>query len=152
MPHEMRKNGCLISDDPARLDFNVIHAFLTTGYWSPGISMELVRRAASNSIAFGVYLESDLAQIGYARVVTDRATFAYLADVFILEPYRGKGHADDLMHAINAHPDLQGLRRWMLMTRDAHALYARHGFTPLRDPTRAMERHAATTFTPPAAR
>lgn len=140
MPHELRENGCLVSDDPARLDFGVIHDFLTNCYWSPGIPMDIVRRAAENSIAFGVYLEPSNAQVGYARVVTDRATYAYLADVFVLETHRGRGYSKSLMRAITSHPDLQQLRRWMLMTRDAHNLYAQFGFNGLRDPTRAMER------------
>ncbi len=140
MTHELRESGVVFSDDPARLDFNVIHGFLTNCYWSPGIPMETVRRAAANSIAFGVYLDPSRDQIGYARVVTDRATYAYLADVFILEQHRGRGLSKTLMRCITSHPDLQNLRRWMLMTRDAHALYAQHGFTPLRDATRAMER------------
>lgn len=140
MPHELREPGVLISDDPSRLDFNVIHCFLTNCYWSPGIPMETVRRATANSIAFGVYIDATREQIGFARVVTDRATYAYLADVFILEPHRGLGLSKALMRCIVSHPDLQSLRRWMLMTRDAHGLYAQHGFAPLKDATRAMER------------
>lgn len=141
MTHELREQGYLASDDPRRLDFTVIHTFLTTCYWSKGISIEVVRRAAQHSTCFGVYEASTNSQVGYARVITDRTTFAYLADVFILESQRGKGLSKLLMRCITTHPDLQNLRRWLLMTRDAHALYAQFGFTPLPDPTRAMEKH-----------
>lgn len=140
MPHELNENGFVASDDPARLNFAVIHGYLTACYWSPSIPMETVRRAAANSIAFGVYEGRSGAQVGYARVVTDRATYAYLADVFILESHRSRGLSKLLMRCIVAHPDLQNLRRWMLMTRDAHSLYSQFGFTALKDATRAMER------------
>jgi GNAT superfamily N-acetyltransferase len=128
-----------VDSDPARLDMDVIHGFLTNTYWSPGISRERVERAVRNSLCFGVY-EGDR-QVGFARVVTDQATFAYLADVFIVETHRGQGLAKALMSAIVADARLQGLRRWMLATRDAHALYERYGFTPLAKPQRFMELH-----------
>ncbi len=130
-----------ISSDPARLDLDVIHRFLSEdAYWSPGIPRATVERAVKNSFCFGVYLP-DGNQIGFARLVTDRATFAYLADVFVLPQHRGRGVSKRLMEAVLAHPELQGLRRWLLATRDAHGLYAQFGFAPLANPSRLMERH-----------
>ena len=134
-----------VDSDPARLDMDVIHGFLTATYWSPGISRELVERAVRNSLCFGVY--EDNRQVGFARVVTDQATFAYLSDVFILESHRGRGLAKALMSAIVADARLQGLRRWMLATRDAHTLYERYGFTPLAKPQRFMELHQPDVYT-----
>jgi GNAT superfamily N-acetyltransferase len=128
-----------ITTDPAVLDVELIHAYLTRSYWAAGIPLETVRRSIAHSVNFGLF-DGD-AQVGFARVVTDRATFAYLADVFVLEPYRGRGLSKWLMEAVIAHPELQGLRRWVLATRDAHGLYARYGFTPLAAPDRFMERH-----------
>ena len=129
----------VVDSDPARLDMEVIHGFLAQSYWARGISRELVARAVRNSVCFGVY--EDERQVGFARVVTDQATFAYLADVFILESHRGRGLGKALIAAIAADSRLQGLRRWVLVTRDAHELYARHGFTPLAAPERFMELH-----------
>ena len=129
-----------VSDDAKRLDLDVIHGYLARSYWSPGIPREIVERAVANSFCFGVYA-SDGKQVGFARLVTDRATYAYLADVFILEEHRGKGLSKRLMETIIAHPQVQGLRRWSLATRDAHELYARYGFTPIAKPDRLMERH-----------
>ena len=134
----------VVDSDPERLDMDVIHGFLTATYWSPGISRALVERAVRNSVCFGVYEEGR--QVGFARVVTDQATFAYLADVFILESHRGRGLAKVLMSAIVADPRLQGLRRWMLATRDAHKLYERYGFTPLAKPQRFMELHQPDVY------
>lgn len=131
-----------IDSNLERLQVDVIHGFLVESYWAKGISRALVERAVAGSLCFGVYdLETGGAQVGFARVITDRATFAYLADVFILESHRGRGLATRLMDAVIAHPALQGLRRWMLATRDAHGLYERYGFTPLAVPVRFMERH-----------
>lgn len=126
-----------ITTDPSRFDLDVIHGFLSRSYWSPAIPRELVARAIEGSLAFAA-LENGR-QIGFARVITDRATFAYLADVFVLEEFRGGGVASKIMEAIVAHPDLQGLRRWMLVTRDAHPLYEKFGFRPLASPERVME-------------
>lgn len=128
-----------ISSDPQRLDLSVIHGYLTRSYWSPGIPREVVERAAMNSLCFGAYLGDE--QVAFARLVTDRATFAYLADVFVLEAHRGRGLSQRLMAAVLAHPELQGLRRMLLATRDAHALYAKFGFEPVARPERFMERH-----------
>lgn len=127
----------LISTDKSLLDFVVIHQFLSQSYWSPNIPMEIVKRAAENSIAFGVYHLGK--QVGYARVISDCATFAYLADVFILEEYRGKGLSKWLVECIMQTPELQGLRRWSLATRDAHGLYAQFGFEPLNKPESFMQ-------------
>lgn len=128
-----------VDTDPARLDLAVVHGFLAESYWAKGIPLETVRRSIRNSLCFGLY-EAEI-QIGFARVVSDRATFAYLADVFVLESHRGRGLGKLLMGAVVAHPDLQGLRRWMLATRDAHGLYAQYGFTPLPVPERFMQLH-----------
>lgn len=133
-----------ISTDPNRLDLDVIHGYLTQSYWSPGVPRAIVERSIKHSLCFGVYLDG--AQVGFARVVTDRATFGYLADVFILEAHRGRGVAKKLMTTILAYPDLQGLRRLLLATRDAHGLYARHGFTPLAGPDRFMEKHRPNAY------
>ena len=129
-----------VSADATRLNLDVIHGYLTQSYWSPGISHQVVERAVANSLCFGVYA-GDGSQVGFARLITDRATYAYLADVFVLEAHRGRGLSKLLMEAIVAHPELQNLRRWTLATRDAHQLYARYGFTPVAKPARLMERH-----------
>jgi GNAT superfamily N-acetyltransferase len=130
-------DGISISADPALLDLDVIHGFLKLAYWCEGLPREVIERAIRNSRCFGVYDHGR--QIGFARMITDRATYGYLADVFVLEPHRGRGLSKRLMQAIVAHPDLQGLRRWSLITRDAHGLYAQFGFQPLSQPERHME-------------
>jgi GNAT superfamily N-acetyltransferase len=117
-----------ISTDPARLDVRAMHAYLTRSYWSPGIPFDTVERAARNSLCFGAYQRNSGAQVGLARVVTDYATFAYICDVYVLEEHRGHGLGKRLMDAVMAHPAVTGARRAMLGTRDAHGLYARHGF------------------------
>jgi len=138
----------LISTDPTKLDLDLIHKFLSEhSYWARGIPRDVVARAIANSLCFGVYAsgsanpDPDWRQVGFARVTTDRATFAYLGDVFILTEHRGHGLSKRLMEAILAHPDLQGLRRWMLATADAHELYRRFGFAALSQPDRFMQRH-----------
>ena len=128
-----------ISADKQRLDVSTIHEYLTQSYWSQGVSRALVERAIEGSLCFGVFHQGK--QVGFARVITDKATFGYLADVFILEPHRGKGLSKRLMEFILAYPHLQGLRRFMLATRDAHGLYKKFGFTELAIPTRFMELH-----------
>lgn len=128
-----------ITSDASRFDVKAIHTFLSTSYWSPGISLSTVQRAIKHSLCFGV-LTPDGAQIGFARVITDRTTFAYLADVYVQEAYRGQGIARRLIQYILAHPELQNLRRMMLVTRDAHRLYAGFGFQPAGKPERIMER------------
>jgi GNAT superfamily N-acetyltransferase len=128
-----------LSTNAAEMDVDAVHAYLSgESYWSRGIPRETVERSLRNSLCFGVF-DGD-AQVAFARVITDRATFAYLADVYVLSTYRGRGISGMLMEAVTAHPELQGLRRWMLMTQDAHGLYARFGFGPLAHPERAMER------------
>jgi GNAT superfamily N-acetyltransferase len=138
-------DGYSISSDRSRLDVGMIHAYLSQSYWSPGIPRAVVERAIANSLCFGVF-EGD-EQVGFARVVTDRATFAYLADVFVLEAHRGKGLSKALMREIKAHPELQGLRRWLLATRDAHDLYRQFGFKELGNPSRIMEVHDPDAYT-----
>jgi GNAT superfamily N-acetyltransferase len=133
-----------ISCEPARLDLEAIHAFLSQSYWSSGIPRAVVERAIANSLCFGVFHRDR--QVGFARVITDKAAFAYLADVYILAEHRGKGLSRRLMEAIVGHPDLQGLRRMLLATRDARALHAKFGFRPLAAPDRIMEIHQADVY------
>ena len=136
-PVEWTRGPFTISTDTNRLDRERIHDFLKGSYWAPGISREVVDRSIEGALCFGVYDEN--AQVGFARVITDRATFAYVADVFVLESHRGRGLSVWLMEAIRAHPDLQNLRRWILMTRDAHGLYEKFGFRRMADTDRCME-------------
>lgn len=136
---EHRKGEFVISTDQERLDLDMVHGFLTESYWAGGISREVVARSIQNSLCFGVFCEGK--QIGFARVISDYATFAYIGDVFVLESYRGHGLGKWLMECIGGHPRLQGLRRWTLLTRDAHGLYTQFGFTPLKRPERYMELH-----------
>jgi GNAT superfamily N-acetyltransferase len=150
-PHD----ALLVTTDPSRLDVDLIHGFLTRSYWAAGISRDVVARAIEHSICFGA-LDGGR-QVGFARVVSDRATYAYVSDVFVLESHRGRGVGKRLMAAIMSHPDLQGLRRWSLSTRDAHGLYRQYGFREPRHPERAMEVSAecpygiAAPAVPPAA-
>jgi GNAT superfamily N-acetyltransferase len=134
---EWRRGEFTISTDPGRIDLDVVHGYLSESYWAPGIPRELVARSIANSLPFGIY--HGPAQVGFARVITDRATFAYLADVFVLEEERGRGLGKWLMEVIMAHPELQGLRRWMLATRDAHGLYRQHGFEEVANPQALMQ-------------
>lgn len=128
--------GYEISGDRSLLDVDLIHSFLTNAYWSPGIPRHTVQKAVNNSVCVGAYLFG--AQVGFARAVTDSATFAYVADVFVLEEHRGHGLGKRLVAALRSHPDLQGLRTWVLLTRDAHGLYEQFGFSCPDDPRRAM--------------
>jgi GNAT superfamily N-acetyltransferase len=128
-----------LSTRTQEMDVDAIHAYLSgDSYWARGIPRAVVARAVQHSLCVGVF--DGAAQVAFARAITDRATYAYLADVYVLEPYRGRGVGKWMMQAIDAHPDLQGLRRWGLMTQDAHGLYAQFGFAPLAHPERAMER------------
>ena len=136
--------GYELATDQGAIDAVAAHAYLTTSYWSPGIPLETVRRALAGSLCVAVRHEGE--QVAMARVVTDRATFAYLADVYVLDAHRGKGLSKAMVAWFHAHPELQGLRRWMLMTRDAHGLYAQFGWTPLADPSLAMERHNPAAY------
>jgi GNAT superfamily N-acetyltransferase len=130
--------GYEISTDAARLDRELVHRFLSEeSYWARGIPRDVVGRAIENSLCFGLY--SGTEQIGFARVVTDRAAIAYLGDVFVVAEHRGRGLGKWLIETVMAHPDLQGLRRFMLGTEDAHSLYERFGFRPLARPERMME-------------
>jgi GNAT superfamily N-acetyltransferase len=143
-------NGLIISTDPARLDVALIHRFLSEeSHWARGIPRGVVERAIAHSLCFGAY-DDDGAQLGFARVVTDRATFAWLADVFVLEGLRGRGIGEALVLAVNAHAELQGIRRRLLATSSAAALYARHGWLPLARPEIFMERSDPEVYSRPA--
>ena len=137
MDTDSSDDGLTVSTDAARLDLDVIHTFLSRSYWAAGIPRELVHRAIEHSLCFGAYEGGR--QVGFARVISDYATFAYVSDVFVLESQRGKGVGKRLMAAITTHPDLQGLRRWALFTRDAHGLDQQYGFREPRYPERLME-------------
>ena len=134
---EWKRDSYTISTDPARLDRDAIHRFLVGSYWASGIPRAIVDRSIERSMPFGIF-DGDR-QVGFARVITDHATFAYLADVYVLESHRGRGLALWLTEVIRSHPELQGLRRWLLATRDAHALYRKAGFREPDDPRRYME-------------
>jgi GNAT superfamily N-acetyltransferase len=136
-PREWRRDVFTISTDRSKLDRAAIHEFLAGSYWATGIPREIVDRSIEGALCFGLFENGR--QIGFARVITDAATFAYLADVYVLESHRGRGLATWLMESILAHPELQGLRRWMLVTRDAHGLYRKVGFRELAHPERIME-------------
>lgn len=174
---EQRRGEFVISTDPARLDLDVIHNFLTNCYWARGIPREVVERSNAQSLCFGVYDDGDASpclakgarhgapkhgapkhrapmhgaprQVGFARVISDFATIAYVGDVFVLESHRGRGLSKWLMECIAQHPALQNLRRWILTTRDAHGLYAQVGFTPVKFPERYMERHDPNVYERP---
>ena len=138
--HSPQATAYEISCDAGRLDVAAIHSFLSrSSYWSPGIPRGVVERAVANSLCFGAYHEQQ--QVGFARVITDKATFAYLADVYVLPEHQGNGIAKRLLEQVIRHPELQGLRRVLLFTRDAHSLYAKFGFKPLAVPKRVMEIH-----------
>jgi len=140
-----RVNTYEISTDPRRLQLAAIHAYLTRSYWSPGIPEDVVARAIANSLCFGLYVAGTGTQVGFARVITDKSSFAYLADVYVLEEHRGQGLSKRLVQAVLAHPELQGMRRFLLATRDAHGLYEQFGFKAPARPDNFME-----IRTPPA--
>jgi GNAT superfamily N-acetyltransferase len=136
---EWQQGEFTISTDDTRLDIPIIHDFIANqSYWAPGRPVATVQRALDNSLNFGLYKNNQ--QVGFARVVTDYATFAWIADVFVLREYRGQGLSKWLIEVILSHPELQGFRRWVLATKDAHSLYARFGFIALHRPERWMER------------
>lgn len=140
-------NGFTISTDKSKLDIDAIHEFLSTkAYWCLNITKTTVETALQNSLCFGVYQRDK--QIGLARVITDFSTIAYLGDVYILEEYRGNGLSKWLMETIMKHPNLQGLRRWILLTGDAHGLYRQFGWTAIADPTLWMELHNKNVYKP----
>jgi len=142
---ESRRADFVVSTDRTRLDLDVIHGFLTNCYWANGIPREVVARSIEHSLCFGVY-DGSAAQVGFARVVSDFATVAYLGDVFVLETHRGRGLSNWMMECVVQHPALQNLRRWILLTRDAHGLYKQFGFTPLKSAERYMERHRPDVY------
>ena len=128
------------------LDISLIHDFLCNkSYWAKGIPFETVKRSIENSVCFGIY--DDPNQIGFARVITDKSTFGYVGDVFILDKYRGKGLSKWLIECIMKHPELQGFRRWIILTRDAHELYKKYGFIPVKKPQNYMENHNPDVYT-----
>jgi GNAT superfamily N-acetyltransferase len=141
---EHRRGEFLLSTDPERLDVNVIHKFLTECYWAKGIPRDIVERSIQNSLCFGAYAHGQ--QIGFARVISDFATYAYIGDVFVLEPFRGRGLGKWMMESIMQHPRLQGLRRWSLCTSDAHELYAKFGFQAPKRPEVCMEIYRADVY------
>jgi N-acetylglutamate synthase-like GNAT family acetyltransferase len=136
MSYSAAKDEFTISTDKSKIDIDYVHRFLSQSYWSPGVSLRIVKKAMQGSMCFGTY-DNDK-QVGYARVITDKATFAYIADVFIDESYRGRGLGKWLVEIILAHPDLQGLRRIILTTKDAHTLYEKCGFISIPNPERYM--------------
>jgi GNAT superfamily N-acetyltransferase len=142
---ESRRGEFLLSTNRARMDLNAVHGFLTNCYWAKGIPREVVARSIEHSLCFGVY-DSSGAQVGFARVISDFATYAYLGDVFVLDSHRGRGLGKWLMECIMQHPALQNLRRWSLITRDAHGLYAQSGFAPLATPESYMELHRPNVY------
>lgn len=145
VPHETRHAGYLISDDPRRLDVAAIHAYLTRSYWAEGIPLQTVARAVENSLCLGIYATTG-EQVGLVRVITDYTTFAYLCDVYVLEPHRGRGLAKAAVGQLGTHPRLQGLRRWQLVTQDAHGLYAQFGFAVVKEPERHMEKRVPPAY------
>jgi GNAT superfamily N-acetyltransferase len=145
---EWRQGSYLVTTDAQRLDLDVIHGFLRHSYWARGVPREVVERSVRGSLCFGLFEWER--QVGFARVITDGATFAYLADVFVLPGYRKRGLAEWLMECVLAHPDLQGLRRFLLFTRDAHGLYARFGFAALDRPEFAMAIYRPDVYEAPA--
>ena len=138
---ELERGDYRISTDPERLDLDAIHAYLRRSYWAEEIPKEIVARSLRGSLCFGLYQQQHPQgpQVGFARVISDRATFAYLCDVYVLEEHRGQGLSKWLMEAVQSHPELQGLRRFVLATRDAHGLYTQFGFTPLTSPETFLE-------------
>jgi len=137
MAIDVRRGEYTITTDPQRVDPVAAHAYLSRSYWAEGVPFAVVERAISNSLCFALLHGGR--QVGFARVVTDRATFAYLSDVYVLEEHRGQGLSKWMLEVVQGHEDLQGLRRFLLATKDAHGLYAQVGFKPLANPSRMME-------------
>jgi GNAT superfamily N-acetyltransferase len=146
MPTVTEPDDYIFSTDKNRLDVKAIHTFLTQSYWSSGIPRSTIERAIENSLCFGVYRGVD--QVGFARVITDNATFAYLADVYVLDTHRGQGVGKRLVKFVQSHRDLRGLRRFMLATKDAHGLYEQFGFQGLGEPSRMMEIAVPDIYSP----
>ena len=150
MPHELHHAGYLISDDPALLSVDAVHAYLVRSYWCKNIPRDVVARALENSLGFGIYARGG-EQVGLVRVVSDYATFAYLCDVYVLESHRGRGLAKAALGLMKTHPRLQGLRRLQLITQDAHTLYEQFGFSVIKHPERHMEKRDLDVYQPAAA-
>ena len=142
MAEEWRRGEYVISTDPSLLDLDVVHGYLQRSYWAAERPLETVKRSVEGSLNFGLYRANDRRQVGFARVVTDFATFAWLCDVFIDEAHRGQGLGVWLMETVAEHPELRCMRLWMLGTRDAHGLYEKIGFTPLSAPEKWMQKRA----------
>ena len=147
-PREWVRGEFVISTDRARLDLDAVYDYISTSYWAAGMPRDVLERAVENSLIFGIY--EGPRQAGFARAITDRATYAYLSDVFVLEEYRGRGLSKWLMECVLEHPDLQGLRRFALFTRDAQGLYERYGFGPPRGVSTYMERWTPNVYATPA--
>ena len=141
---EYRKDEFTVSTDPALIELAVVHGFLSECYWAKGIPRDVVARSIENSLCFGLYAKDK--QIGFARVISDYATYAYIGDVFVLDSFRGHGLGKWLMECVMQHSRLQGLRRWSLVTRDAHGLYSKLGFEPLKKPENYMELHRPEVY------
>lgn len=145
MIFEEKKDSYLLSTDKSKLDINLIHDFLCNkSYWAKGIPLDTVKNSIDNSECFGVYF--DKKQVGFARIITDKSTFGYIGDVFVTEEHRGKGLSMWVMENIMKHPELQGFRRWIILTRDAHELYDKFGFTPVKRPQNYMENHVPDIY------
>lgn len=138
-------NGYRISTDIKEMDFDLVYEFISTSYWAQGIPKDTMRKAIENAFCFAIF-DSNNSQVGFARLITDKATFAYLADVFIVEEHRKKGLSKQLVSEIIGHPELQGLRRIMLATRDAHSLYQQFGFEPINAPEMLMQIHRPNIY------
>lgn len=138
-------NGFKISTNPEDLDINLVYSFISNSYWAKNIPFEVFEKSLKNSLVFGAYSENN-EQVGFARVITDKATFAYLSDVFVLENFRGLGISKLIMEAISQHEELQGLRRFMLATSDAHGLYAQFGFQSIANPEILMQIWQPTVY------
>jgi len=136
----------LVSDDKQLLDIRFVHGFLSGSYWAENIPLATVAQAIDHSLCFGIYLGGR--QVGFSRVITDRTTFAYLADVFVAEEFRGNSFSKMMMETVHAHPNLQGIRRWMLITRDAHPLYRQFEWTDITYPERFMQKHDPDVYKP----
>lgn len=147
MTYERTHESFLLSTDPAKIDLPTVHRYLSeSSYWAKNIPFDVFRTSVQNALCFGIYENGR--QAGFARVITDRATFGYIGDVFILDAYRGRGLSKWLMQCVLEHPELQGFRRWLLATADAHGLYAQSGFHSLAKPDRWMELHNPNVYQP----
>lgn len=146
IPREWMRDEFVISTDRNRLDLDVVHDYLARSYWAAGMPRDILERAVENSLTFGIYHDDQ--QVGFARAITDLATYAYLSDVFVVEEYRKRGLSKWLMECVLEHPDLQGLRRFALFTRDAQGLYERYGFGPARGTSTYLERWAPNVYAP----